>query len=582
MTQKEISLIRKYIGNMWSLPSMRALMTAGPALETDAVANYNCAYLPVDHIRAFDEALYILCCGTGLGFSVERQYVANLPEIAEEFHDTSTTIHVADSKIGWAKAFRELISLLYVGQIPVVDYSKIRPAGAPLKTMGGTASGPEPLKELFEFCIGVFSNAAGRKLHSIEVHDIFCKLASVIVQGSVRRSATLSLFNNSDLRMRDCKSGQWHDYNPQRAMANNSIAYNDKPDINMFLSNWQSLMQSLSGEPGIFNRQAVNKRIEKYGMREPIPDAGVNPCGEIILRPNQMCNLSCVVVRADDTEETLTKKVEVAAILGTIQATVTNFRYIRSRWQKQCEEEALIGVSFTGIYDNPIMTLKNPHLQNMLERLYDVAKRTNRIWAKKLGINPAAAITTVKPSGNSGELTMTASGIHPRFSHYYVRTVRLTKTDPVARYLIDRGVPYAQDLDIPNNWVFSFPMRAPEYAVFVEDVNALDQLELWLIYAEHWTDHNVSATIYVEEDEWLKVGSWVYDHFDSVCGLTFLPTSKHSYKQPVLAKIDKDEYERLVSKFPKLDWSEFAKYEGGADHTTGSHELACIGDQCTI
>jgi ribonucleoside-triphosphate reductase len=517
-----------------------------------------------------------------LGFSVERQYIQKLPEIAEKFYQTETTIHVADSKIGWAKAFRELLSLLYVGQIPRVDYSAIRPAGTPLKTMGGTASGPEPLRDLFEFCISVFSQAPGRKLHSIEVHDIFCKIASVIVQGSVRRSATISLFNNSDLRMRDCKSGNWFDHDPQRAMANNSIAYTEKPDMNMFMSNWHALYSNKSGEPGIFNRVAVAKKLEKYGYREPIEDAGVNPCSEIILRPNQMCNLSCVVVSPEDTEESLLEKVEIATILGTIQATVTDFSYIRKKWSKQCEEEALLGVSFTGIYDNPLMTLENKNLDQLLEKLYKHARAVNKEWAKRIGINPAAGITTVKPSGNTGELTMTASGIHPRYSEFYARTVRLMNTDPVAKFLVDNGVPNAPDIYIPNNIVFRFPMKSPDKAIVVKDVDALRQLELWKVYSDHWTDHSVSATIYVEEDEWLRVGSWVYDNFDSICGLSFLPHHKHSYKQPVLEEISEEEYVRLVKEFPHLDWERFADYENGTDQTTGTHELACIGDQCTI
>jgi len=562
--------------NLQVMPSMRCLMTAGPALERENVAGYNCSFVAVDNQRAFDEILYILMNGTGVGFSVERQFVNNLPAIAEEFHPTDTTIVVPDSKLGWAKALKELLAMLYTGQVPSWDLSRIRPAGTPLKTFGGRASGPEPLDDLFNFAVRIFQTAAGRKLTSLECHDLVCKIAEIVVVGGVRRSALLSLSNLSDERMRHAKSGQWHFAEPQRALSNNSAAYQEKPDIGIFMAEWLALYDSKSGERGIFSRVACQDQAAKNGRRDPEHDFGTNPCSEIILRSKEFCNLSEVVIRPEDTMAKLREKVRLATILGTIQASLTNFRYIGSGWAKNCEEERLLGVSLTGIMDNILTNGKKDGLPKRLEELKSIAVDTNKEWAKRFGINQAAAITCVKPSGTVSQLVDAASGIHARHNPHYIRSVRADKKDPLAKMMVDMGFPVEDDVMQPDhNYVFSFPMQAPENAIFRTDVGAIEQLEHWLAYQRYWCEHKPSCTVTVKESEWLQVGAWVYEHFDEMSGISFLPMSDHAYKQAPYIDCSKKEYNALSSKMPKeVDWKRLMDYEN-TDETIGSQELAC-------
>jgi len=565
------------------MPSMRCLMTAGEALRRENIAGYNCSYIAVDKPQAFDEILYVLMNGTGVGFSVERQFVSELPNVAEEFHETDTVIVVADSKLGWAKAFKELVAMLYHGQIPRWDLSKVRPAGAPLKTFGGRASGPAPLERLFEFTKDIFISAAGRKLSSLECHDIVCKTAEIVVVGGVRRSALISLSNLSDDRMRIAKSGQWWNDNGQRALANNSAAYTEKPDIGIFMDEWKALYDSKSGERGIFNRESAKRIAEKNGRRNADYDFGTNPCSEIILRSREFCNLSEVVVRPEDTEDTLLSKVQLATILGTIQSTLVNFKYVTKEWKKNCSEERLLGVSLTGIMDNKWTAGKLPGLHTLLQNLRKMSIDTNKEWAEKLGINQSTAITCVKPSGTVSQLVDSASGIHARHNPYYVRTVRGDKKDPLTKMMIDIGFPAEDDVMKPNDTtVFSFPIKCDENAVFRQDMNAVQQLELWKTYQEHWCEHKPSVTISVKEEEWLKVGSWVYENFDLMSGVSFLPYSEHTYKQAPYQDCNVDEYEELKKKMPtEVDWSKLSDYEN-SDQTVGSQELACVAGNCEI
>ena len=588
-----ISELTYAIQDLEVMPSMRTLMTAGKALERDNVAGYNCSYLAVDNLKAFDEAMYVLMCGTGVGFSVERQYINNLPELAEEFYETDTTITVSDSKIGWAKAYRELLSMLVNGQIPKWDVSKVRPAGAPLKTFGGRASGSEPLVDLFQFSIEVFKNAKGRKLTSLECHDLMCKVADIVVVGGVRRSALISLSNLTDERMRVAKSGQWWVGNPQRALANNSISYTEKPDMGIFMKEWEALYESKSGERGIFNREAAKRSAAVSGRRDTDYEFGTNPCSEIILRSKQFCNLSEVVVRSTDTFEDLKRKVRLATILGTLQSILTNFRYLSSVWKRNTEEERLLGVSLTGIMDHPVLSgnteadthvrPEDPILQDWLLALKEVAVETNKEWATKLGVPQSVAITCVKPSGTVSQLVDSASGIHPRYSDYYIRTVRQDKKDPLAELMVQAGFPYEDDVMKPDStYVFSFPMKAPEGSVMRNDRNAIEQLELWKIYQEAWCEHKPSITVYVKEDEWLKVGAWVYENFDSVSGVSFLPHSEHSYKQAPYQEITEQEYNELTEAMPKeVDFSKLIEFEK-EDSTIGMKEYACQGGACEI
>lgn len=544
----------------------------------------NCSFIAIDSPRTFDEILYVLLCGTGVGFSVERQYVNKLPEVAEEFHETDTTIVVRDSKIGWAAAFRELVSLLYMGQIPKWDVSKVRPAGARLKTFGGRASGPEPLEDLFRFSINLFKKAAGRRLSSVECHDLVCKVAEIVVVGGTRRAALLSLSNVSDDRMRLAKSGQWWLDNPQRQLANNSAAYTEKPEFEVFLNEWNSLYESKSGERGIFSRVAARKQVESTGRRDPDHEWGTNPCSEILLRSSgQMCNLSEVVARVGDTLEDLEDKVRVATILGTLQSTLTNFRYLRKIWKKNTEEERLLGVSITGIMDHDVLSGNegDEKLINYLKHLRNVAIDTNKEWSEKLGIPQSTSITCVKPSGTASQVADTASGIHPRFSKYYIRRVRASKNDPLAMYMKDAGFPCEDDVLNPNVYVFSFPIKAPDAARVVKEVGAMEQLRLWSIYQEHWCDHKPSITVYYTNDEFLEVGNWVWNNFDKISGISFLPVSDHVYQQAPYEEIDEKKYEELKSKMPEVDWGGLAEYEED-DNTVGSQTYACSGDACEI
>ncbi len=536
-----------------------------------------------NHNFILANGLVVHNCGTGVGFSIERQYVERLPTIAEEFSQSNTTIIVEDSKGGWAKSYKELISLLIGGQIPKWDLSKLRPAGARLKTFGGRASGPAPLNELFRFTTDSFKRAAGRKLTSIECHDIVCKIAEVVVVGGVRRSALISLSNLTDEKMRDAKTGAWWNENPQRALSNNSIAYKEKPEIGTFMEEWISLYKSKSGERGIFNREAAKKTIEKLGdRRDSSYDWGCNPCSEILLRDREFCNLSEVVVRSDDTEESLTRKIRIATILGTFQASLTNFPYLSSEWKKNCEEEALLGVSLTGILDNKMLSKVSVDTKALLTRLRESSIAVNKEFAKKLGINPAAAITCTKPSGTVSTLVDSASGIHPRHAEYYIRTVRADRKDPLCQLMIDKGFPQEPCVTKPDSvTVFSFPMRAIG-SVTRKDVSAIEHLELWLMYQQYWTEHKPSITVSVRENEWLEVGAWVYKNFDEISGISFLPFSDHTYRQAPFQDCTQEEYEALVSRIPvNVDWSELQNYEK-TDNTTSSQEFACGGGSCEI
>ena len=568
------------------MPSMRALMTAGPALDKDNVAGFNCSYVAIDNVRTFDEIMYILMCGTGVGFSVERQYVDKLPEIAEKFHTTETVIKVRDSKIGWAKSYRELIAMFYAGQIPQFDMSLVRPAGAKLKTFGGRASGPDPLRDLFKFSIETFQKASGRKLTSIECHDIVCKIADVVVCGGVRRSALISLSNLSDIRMRDAKTGQWWDNNPQRSYANNSVAYTEKPDIGTFMKEWVSLYDSKSGERGIFNRVASQKMATRSGRRDGDFDFGTNPCSEIVLRNKQFCNLSEVVVRPDDTEETLKEKVEIATIFGTLQSTLSDFRYLTKQWKDNTEEERLLGVSLTGIMDHEVLSgniFNQTVLRDMLINLKEHSIKTNKKWAEMLGVNQATAITCVKPSGTVSQLVDSASGIHPRYSPYYLRTVRADKKDPLCDMMLDKGFYGEDDVMKPNDTkVIYFPMKSPKSSVMRDAKSAIEQLEIWKMYQLHWCEHKPSITVYVKEEEWLQVGAWVYENFDVMSGVSFLPHSDHSYKQAPYQEVDKKTYEEWLAKTPRnINWMDLTNYEK-EDTTTSSKELACTAGACEV
>ncbi len=577
------------------MPSMRCLMTAGPALKKENVAGYNCSYVKVDSPRSFDEILYVLMNGTGVGFSVEEDYTNQLPAVPEELYDTDTMIVVADSKLGWAKAFKELVSLLYGGHIPKWDVSKVREAGAPLKTFGGRASGPAPLVDLFKFTINTFKSSIGRKLKPIECHDIVCKTAEIVVVGGVRRSALISLSNLNDREMRFAKHGEWYTHNVQRALANNSVNYKEKPDVGTFMREWLSLYDSKSGERGIYNGMSAKRTVEglneryKDGdgnfirRRDPKDDFGTNPCSEIILRSREFCNLSECVIRREDTSESLKEKVRIATILGTFQSTLTEFKYLSREWKRNCDEERLLGVSLTGIMDNPITNGSKKGLDTLLKELRDVAYETNKEWAEKLGIPQSAAITCVKPSGTVSQLVDSASGIHARHNPYYIRTVRADNKDPLCKMMKKQGFPNEADVTKPEHTtVFSFPMKSPKGAVFRMDMTAMEQLELWKTYAENWCEHKPSVTISVKEDEWVDVAAWVYKHFDSISGISFLPFSEHVYRQAPYQDCTEEEYKEALKTMPKnVDWAELSKYES-QDYTIASQELACAAGGCEI
>ena len=556
------------------MPSMRAMMTAGPALSRDHIAGYNCAYIAADHVRVFDEALYIMLCGTGLGYSVERQHIAKLPEISETFHDTDTTIIVRDSKLGWAKALRELVGLLYSGLVPNIDTSAVRPAGAPLKTFGGRASGPEPFVRMCNHFSRIFRSASGRKLTSIEVHDLICHTGEAVLVGGVRRTALINLSNHSDERMRHAKSGQWWVENPQRTLANNSICYTEKPDVGAFLREWMAIYESRSGERGVFNRQACKDMLPE--RRDPNHEFGTNPCSEIVLRSGQFCNLTEVVARHNDTLDTITAKVELATILGTMQSMLTDFRFLRNLWTKNCDEERLLGVSITGIYDCPYLMRSSA---SELQSLRDHAISTNLSWAERLGINPSTAITCVKPSGTVSQLVDCSSGIHPSYNKHYIRRVRNDKKDPLAQVMIDAGVPYEEDKFNNEAWVFSFPKTSKGKTR--QEVGPLAQLEMWRKFALNWCEHKPSMTCYVPESEWPQVGAWVWEHFDMVNGISFLPSADdgHVYEQAPYEDVTKEGYRDMVKAFPKAINFNFPE---GEDHTIASQELACVSGSCEI
>jgi len=570
--------------NLEVMPSMRSIMTAGPALKRDNIAGYNCSYIAIDRITAFDEVLYILMNGTGVGFSVERQHVQQLPTVADEFHPSDTCIKVADSRTGWAKALKELIANLYAGMVPSWDTSSVRPAGAVLKTFGGRSSGPEPLVDLFQFCVSKFKGAAGRKLSSLECHDLVCKIAEIVVVGGVRRSALISLSNLSDDRMRAAKAGSWWENEAQRALSNNSACYTEKPDIGVFMDEWKSLYDSKSGERGIFNRESAKMQVERFGRRNPDYDFGTNPCSEIILRNNEFCNLTEVVVRPTDSENDLARKVRLASILGTWQSTLTNFKYISKRWKDNCEEERLLGVSLTGIMDSTLTNGKDNGLEERLERLRDVAVETNKLHAEAIGIPQSAAVTCVKPSGTVSQLVDSASGIHARHNPYYIRTVRADKKDPLAKAMVEAQFPVEDDVMKPEHtYVFSFPMKADPGAVFRTDMTAIEQLELWLKYQMHWCEHKPSVTITVKEHEWMEVGAWVYANWDWMSGVSFLPFSDHTYRQAPYQDCSKEEYEEFKTKMPEaVNWAELLAQFETTDMTEGAQELACVAGNCEI
>ena len=571
------------ITSLGVMPSMRALMTAGVALDRCHVAGYNCSYIPVDSPRSFDECMYILMCGTGVGFSVERENVDKLPVVNEHFEKSSTVIKVGDSRPGWSRALRELISLLYAGQIPTWDVSEVRPAGARLKTFGGRASGPAPLIDLFKFCIQKFEGAKGRRLYPIECHDLMCKIGEVVVVGGVRRSALISLSNLGDDQMRHAKSGQWWENEGQRALANNSVAFKGKPEMGTFMREWTSLYESKSGERGIFNRQAARVKASENGRRDSNHYFGCNPCSEIILRPYQFCNLTEVVARETDDIVSLKNKVRMATILGTFQSTLTDFKYLRKVWKSNTEEERLLGVSLTGILDCPVLSPDNSNLAFNLQLLKEVAVETNKKISKDLGIPQSTAITCVKPSGTVSQLVDSASGIHARHNPFYIRTVRGDNKDPLTQFMKESGIPAEPDVMKPDSTtVFSFPMKSPTGAVTRTEMTAIEQLDYWLMFQRHWCEHKPSVTISVKEHEWMRVGAWVYDNFDEVSGISFLPFSDHTYAQAPYQDIDEKEYNDLYGKMPtSIDWSKLADFEK-EDNTSSSKELACTADACEM
>ena len=583
---KLLEELKDAVYNRNVMPSMRAVMTAGAALDRDHVAGYNCSFVPVDNPRSFDETMYILMCGTGVGFSVEYKYVNKLPAVPESFEKTTTVIIVEDSKTGWAKAYRELLAMLWAGQIPAIDVSKLRPAGARLKTMGGRSSGPQPLINLFDFTIAKFKAASGRQLKPIEAHDIMCKIGEVVVVGGVRRSAMISLSNINDIEMAQAKSGNWWENNSQRALSNNSVAYSRKPEMEQFIAEWKNLYDSKSGERGIYNVKAAQSQASKFGRRDPEIHYGTNPCSEIILRPYQFCNLSEVVIREKDSREVIARKVELATILGTWQSTLTDFKYLRKIWKDNTEEERLLGVSLTGQFGHTFMSGKKglDQLANYLGDLRELARKSNKFEADKLGISESAAITCVKPSGTVSQLVGVSSGMHAWHSPYYIRTVRGDKKDPLSTFLKEVGIPYEDDFMKPNDtYVFSFPVKAPEGAIVRDDLTAIDHLNTWLVYQREWCEHKPSITVSVKEYEWMEVGAWVYKHFDEVSGISFLPHSDHSYKQAPYQEITKEEYDSLLERMPKsIRWEDLSFYET-EDGTSGTQTLACTSDgNCEI
>jgi ribonucleoside-triphosphate reductase len=582
---KLLKELRDAVYNLDVMPSMRSVMTSGPALDRDHVAGYNCSFVPVDSPRSFDETMYILMCGTGVGFSVEYKYINKLPSVPETLEKSDTVIVVEDSKQGWAKAYKELLAMLWAGQIPVIDVTKLRPAGARLKTMGGRSSGPQPLVNLFDFTIKTFKGSLGRQLKPIECHDIMCKIGEIVVVGGVRRSAMISLSNINDIEMAHAKTGNWWEGNSQRALSNNSVAYSRKPDMEQFIAEWKNLYDSKSGERGIYNVAAAQKQAAKFGRRDPEIWYGTNPCSEIILRPYQFCNLSEVVIRENDTRETIANKVRLATILGTWQSTLTDFKYLRKIWKDNTEEERLLGVSLTGQFGHKFMSGKDnmEELGKYLAGLREYARETNKEEASNLSIPESAAITCVKPSGTVSQLVGVSSGMHPWHSEYYIRTVRADNKDPLTELMKAYEVPNEPDFMKPDSTtVFSFPVKSPEAAIVRNDLSAIDHLNTWLVYQREWCEHKPSITVSVKEEEWMEVGAWVYKHFDEVSGISFLPHSDHTYKQAPYQECSKEEYEELLNKMPKtINWSDLAFYEK-EDMTTGSQTFACSADNCEV
>lgn len=574
--------IREYIYNLKVMPSMRALLTAGPALRRCHVGAYNCAFRSVDSVAAFDEIMYCLMSGAGVGYSVEERHIGKLPIVPDDFYMSDTVVQVADSRIGWCKALKEVMGLLYSGAIPKWDVSKVRPAGARLKTFGGRASGPEPLVSLFKFLIEKFKSAKGRRLRDIEVHDIICKIGEIVVMGSVRRSALISLSDLGSYEMQNAKSGSWWENHPYRSMANNSAVYYETPTPGEYLKEWKAIYDSKSGERGIFNMESAKMLSERFGRRDPELVEGTNPCSEIILRNKQFCNLTEVIIREDDNLETMLEKIEIATILGTIQSKLTNFKYLSKGWANNCNEERLLGVSLTGICDNLFFAGKKDkeELADVLSKLREHAVAVNEKWANKIGITPSAAITCVKPSGTVSQLVNCASGIHPRYSKYYVRTVRSDKKDPLSDFMVDCGVYHESDLMRPNHtYVFGFPIAGPESSVYRDDMSAIEQLELWMIYQKNWCEHKPSVTIYIKEEEWMDVGAWIYKNFNWVSGIAFLPHTDHTYQQAPYQEIEKEEYDKMKEHTPEIDFTEFKEDD---DNTTSSQEMACVGNVCEI
>ena len=577
---KDIDRIHDAVLKLEVMPSMRLLMTAGEACERDNIAAYNCSYLAMNNKRAFSECLYILMNGTGVGFSCERQEIEKLPKVPESINVCDDTIVVADSKLGWAKAFKKLLSSLWEGDIPTIDYSRIRPEGARLKTFGGRASGAVPLRRLFDFTTETFINARGRKLNSLEVHDITCMIGDIVVVGGVRRSALISLSNLSDKRMREAKMGNWFDpeQTPWRGLANNSVAYTEKPDMETFIEEWASLIKSKSGERGIFNRVASQKQAAKWKRRSESMAYGTNPCSEIILRDKQFCNLTEVVVRSEDTKETLLDKVKLATILGTFQSTLDKFQFLSSEWHKNTTEERLLGVSLTGIMDSKMMANPEPVF---LEEMRDEARKTNQKYAKLLEVPESASITCVKPSGTVSQLVDSSSGIHSRHSDYYIRTVRTDKKDSLYEFLKEKGVSVEDEAAHPDTTaVFSFPIKSPKGSITRNDRTAIEELETWLTYQRHWCEHKPSVTINVRDHEWLNVGAWVYKHFDEISGISFLPHSNHTYQQAPYQEVDKETFRKALKETPQL--IEFEELVEEDDNTEGSQTLACVGNSCEI
>lgn len=583
--------------NQEVFPALRILQMAGPPLERCNVGAYNCAYLPISDLRAFSEMLYILMQGTGCGFSVEKKYVNQLPAInnptTADQNKSGEKIRwvIKDSTEGWCDALYSGMLLMFSGKRVEFDYSLIRPSGAVLKTKGGTASGPEPLKELLDFIAKIIqSKPNNHKLTELDCHDICCKIGSIVQVGGVRRASEISLSDLNNIEMRYAKHGDWFEWAPWRAMANNSAVYEEKPPIDVFNQEWLALRMSGSGERGIFNRSAVRNKIpirrkrndnfdsyfDKYGS-----DYGTNPCAEIILRPYQFCNLSIAIARPDDTAESLAAKVRLATIFGIMQSTLTDFKYLRPEWKKNCEEERLLGVDITGHADCPLLQYNTPERSELLKQLKQVALETAEEFSELIGINMPTAVTCIKPSGDSSQLFDCASGVHPRFSKYYIRRVREPKNSPVAALLLDHEVPHITDPYNPKMLVFEFPMRAPEGAVVGDNITAKDMLENWKSWNDNWAEHSVSCTVYVKDAEWPDVGGWVYENFDKITGLSFLPKSGGSYKAAPYEKIDEETYNELIKKFPKIDWSKLKDYEN-EDHTIVATTYACTAGSCEV